>query len=397
MSRDAERAVLAACIISPIARTEAKRRITGADFECVEHESIWNAINRLERHGKEVGWITVNHVLATDRHALALIPDLVTFAAIPEQTGDYADIVRDAATLRRLASEAEAVLARTRQVGVLGRGLAAKVATRFCAIRDSGVSDSDLRAVSLGELMATPDEPYDWIIPGLIEHSDRLVLTGEEGLGKSHLLRQIAVMAAAGLDPFTERRIAPCKSVVIDCENTVRQVRRKTAPLYDFTRRYGQDPSDHVTVECPGRMDITADKDLARIHYLCDAVQPDIIVIGPLYRLVPRAVQTDDEAAPLLTALDSLRDRGIALLIEAHSGHSLAKHGVRDMRPRGSSALLGWPEFGYGMRRVEGRQTCDFVGWRGDRDQRDWPKRLRPGTAARWVPDETFKQDEVTA
>jgi RecA-family ATPase len=44
------------------------------------------------------------------------------------------------------------------------------------------------------------------VIPGLLERRDRLMLTGEEGLGKSYLLRQIAVMAAAGLDPFDHRQ-----------------------------------------------------------------------------------------------------------------------------------------------------------------------------------------------
>ena len=73
-----------------------------------------------------------------------------------------------------------------------------------------------------------------------------------------------------------------------------------------------------------------------------------ILAIGPLSRLVPRALQTDDEAAPVLAALDTIRDRDIALLIEAHAGHTVGKGGQRDLRPRGSSALLGWPGLGVG-------------------------------------------------
>jgi replicative DNA helicase len=135
-------------------------------------------------------------------------------------------------------------------------------------------------------------------------------------------------------------------------------------------------------------MDITADRDLARIHHILDAIEPDMLVIGPLYRLVPRALQTDDEAAPVLTALDTIRARGVALLIEAHAGHGIGRHGVRDLRPRGSSALLGWPEFGFGMRgRDDG--TCDLVPWRGERDEREWPRHLRQHeTTMRWIPAE---------
>jgi hypothetical protein len=147
---------------------------------------------------------------------------------------------------------------------------------------------------------------------------------------------------------------------------------------------------DRVFLNCTGRMDVTRDRDLAALHREVDAWQPDMLVIGPLYRLVPRAVQTDDEAAPLLAALDTLRDRGAALLLEAHSGHTVGRGGSRDMRPRGSSAFLGWPEFGYGLRRLpsdDGGQYCAFQAWRGDRTEREWPRALRRDSdGVRWVP-----------
>ena len=58
-------------------------------------------------------------------------------------------------------------------------------------------------------------------------------------------------------------------------------------------------------------------------------------------------------------------------------------NGVRDVRPRGSSALLGWPEFGFGIRKdvsVDANANAfEFVAWRGAREQRDWPERLIRG------------------
>lgn len=141
-----------------------------------------------------------------------------------------------------------------------------------------------------------------------------------------------------------------------------------------------------MMVDCLPRIDITRDKDLARIHQLLDAHQPDLVVIGPLYRLVPRALQTDDDAAPVLAALDTIRDRGAALMMEAHAGHALGKGGVRDLRPRGSSSLLGWPEFGYGMRGIGSEGYADLVQWRGPREDREWPARLRRADGFRWLP-----------
>jgi hypothetical protein len=133
---------------------------------------------------------------------------------------------------------------------------------------------------------------------------------------------------------------------------------------------------------------ITLDELLAEPDDELDATRPDILVIGPLYRLTQGALQNDDDAAPVLAALDTLRDRDISLLIEAHAGHGVGQGGQRNLRPRGSSALLGWPEFGYGMRDIGGG-FVDVVPWRGDRDERWWPSRVRRAPDhIRWIPVE---------
>ena len=85
-----------------------------------------------------------------------------------------------------------------------------------------------------------------------------------------------------------------------------------------------------------------------------------------------------------------MTDRGVALVMEAHAGHASDGSGNRGVRPRGSSALMGWPEFGFGIRPAEEVNVFDFVAWRGQREKRDWPERLRRGDRLRaefpWVP-----------
>lgn len=394
--RNAEMAVLAACLSSKTARDEARRHITGADFDSPTLETVWDAMARLDRFSKAVDPATVMSVVQTNHAAAAVLPELVTWPAIPDHMAEYASIVRGWAIKRRLHNEAIQVQQHALNPDTNAHGFAASVATRFANLRDSGITD-DAQSITLTELLEEPDDEPAWLIPGLLERKDRLMLTGEEGLGKSYLLRQIAVMAAAGLDPFDpSRRITPIKVTIIDCENTARQVRRKVRPVVDFATRYGTGNPGVVNLLCSNRVDITRDKDLARIHFELDATQPDLVVIGPLYRLVPRALQTDDEAAPLLAALDTIRDRDISLLIEAHAGHAIGRGGVRDLRPRGSSALLGWPEFGYGMRTVASGYA-DLVPWRGDRDERHWPTRVRHcNQRIRWIPveDGPIPQDE---
>jgi RecA-family ATPase len=387
--RAAETAVLAACLLSPTARAEAKRHITGADFQEPAHEVIWDAIMRLDRHKRLVDHVSVCALVQSNRRATEAMIDVGASPTVPETVGQHAEIVRGWALKRRLVATAQGVVAHGLQPDLSPSGYAATVANQFAAIRDSGVVD-DVTSRTLAEVLADPDDEPDWLVPGLLERRDRLVLTGDEGLGKSHLLRQIAICVAAGIDPWdTSQKFEPVKTAIFDCENTERQVRRAARGIVSFAAHYGRaDVADQATLRCSGRMDITRDKDLAQIHHELDALLPDLIVIGPLYKLVPRAIQTDDEAAPVLAALDTIRDRGIAMLIEAHSGHAVGKGGTRDMRPRGSSALLGWPEFGYGLRDLgaDGRRYCGFVAWRGNRSERDFPRALRRADdGVRWV------------
>lgn len=386
--RHAEVSTLAACLSSRPARDEARKHLTGSDFYDPSHETIWDAMSTLDRTGSGVDPAAVLGAVQRNEAAARLLPTLVTWPAVPEHVAAYAETVRGWAVRRRLWNEATQLRAKAYNPETPVANLAANTATRFANIRDAGATE-DAESRTLSEVLAEVDDEPDWLIPGLLERRDRLMLTGEEGLGKSHLLRQIAIMGAAGIHPFEpDKRIKPLSVLIVDCENSVRQVRRKVRGVVDFAHRHGHQAiaADHVNLLCSHRMDITADRDLARIHREFDACQPDMIIIGPLYRLVPRALQTDDEAAPVLAALDTLRDRDASLLIEAHAGHAIGKGGNRDLRPRGSSALLGWPEFGYGMRKVA-NGYADLVPWRGDRDERDWPDRVRHcNEHIRWIP-----------
>jgi replicative DNA helicase len=239
---------------------------------------------------------------------------------------------------------------------------------------------------TLGDILATEDS-YDWVVPGLLEKRDRLLVTGGEGSGKSTLVRQLAILSAAGLHPFNFTPINPINVLVVDAENSESQWRRASRGVAKQAKLYGShDPGD-IRISCTPRMDLTRDADLAQVHKLLDDSPADVVVIGPLYRLISKAINSDDDAAPLLAALDTIRDRGCSLLIEAHAGHSLTQGGERDLRPRGSSQLMGWPEFGLGLRLPKvGTEVFEVTRWRGDRDRREFPTGLTKGGDWPWTP-----------
>ena len=228
-----------------------------------------------------------------------------------------------------------------------------------------------------------------------VAHESRLYLAGRECIPTHNttLRRQIALCAAGGIHPFTSARFDPLRVLEIDCENSERQWRRSTRGVALAVKQAsGIDAAAAVNLACIGRLDITSAGDLGALHALMDEYEPDLLMIGPLYKLVPWAINTDSEAAPVLAALDSLRERGPALIMEAHAGHAQGKGGEREYRPRGSASLMGWPEFGFGLApdlSEDGKSVgrVDVIRWRGDRDEREWPKAMRRGGRLPWTDD----------
>lgn len=399
----AEVALLSACLFSKQARITARKILTGADFYQPVHEAIFDLMAAMDRDGREVDAVTMMAV-AAETHAdqqvrgiREAIGALIVAGGIASAAADYAGTIHGWALRRRVAAEAHGVLQRAIDPQESPERLVSGAITAFTGLRDSGGAITTAR--SLRDLMSEDDEddtPH-WVIPNLLETGDRFMLTGSEGVGKSALSRQLAFSAAAGIHPFTEGVMPPIRALIVDCENKERQVRRQSRPLVNWLQQQpgAQNPYDRVWVDTPGRLSITRDRDLSRIHQMIDDLQPDLLIIGPLYKMSDKALQTDDEAAPFLAALDTLMARGPAMIIEAHAGHSqdgVGKAQQRNLRPRGSSALLGWPEFGMGLRNL-GNGLADLEPWRGNREQRAWPSRLRRSPGNRWL--ETSPDDRA--
>ena len=224
-----------------------------------------------------------------------------------------------------------------------------------------------------------------------VDNADHLFLAGRTMIPthNSTFLRQMATMTAAGLHPFEGSDIPPLNVLVIDVENSERQWRRAVRGLADRAAQLGQrDPRNHLALHCVPPMDITNANDLGKVHRWIDESKPDLVLMGPLYRMTGGSLNKEEEAKPVLNALDSIRERDVAMLIEVHAGLDKDGTGERGLRPRGSSTLLGWPEFGLGIRRdkqIEGRTpTFSLVRWRGDRDRRDFPRKLVWGQSWPW-------------
>ena len=240
------------------------------------------------------------------------------------------------------------------------------------AIRESEVWE-------VHDFLARPIPDHDWLVPGLLERGDRLILTGQEGRGKSTLLRQLAVQMASGRAPFGEGDYEPVKVLLVDLENSQRHLRRKIRELVELA---GADlERDRLwVVPKPEGLDLATPRDADWLRLVAAAVDPDVIVTGPIYKMSDGDPTEETTAKPVIRILDELRARhDCAIVIEAHVPSEVGT-GKRYERPYGASIWRRWPEFGIFL-----DERGALRHWRGARDEREWPGQLeRSGTLRDW-------------
>src|SRR5882672_3242319 len=409
----AEQGLLGACYYSVRVLQGALEAVQGADYYRPAHTTIHNAMAAMHAAGQRVDPITLAKYLA-DEGTLGLvggIPYLHTLATVGQgvfNATEYAEIVVDRALRRSLVEHG----IETAETAYVNSGetfaLVERAVARAREIRDRGQANSDLPTLDLLDFVAVEDT-YNWLIPDLLEYGDRLVLTASEGGGKSTLLRQIAVTIAAGLHPFrTTQYVDPHRVLVLDCENGAPVSRRKFRPLLDAAAKVNRPLQRGMFhIECrPEGLDLTRPADRAWLMRRVEKLKPELLIIGPIYRLHAGDTNSEELARKVSAVIDEARaTANCAVLMEAHAPHHNGQSAHRNLRPLGSSLWMRWPEFGFGLRPVEDEKSASnadgargrrFLPWRGMRDERAWPEFIKQGEHWPWEAYTPIDTDQFT-
>lgn len=383
-SQDAEQALLGAALLSPMALETLVHDTEPSDFYVPAHALIAQTLVKLYREGtNNADPIVVADALGADVARIGGPATLISLQAnTPAISGAdrYARIVVEKSTLRRLAATGQDILTMALDPSAVTEEALDKaramMGTVDLPVGQSGPSPDVLEFLEV-------QETHDWLVEGLLERGDRVILTAAEGFGKSTLLRQLAVQIAAGIHPFNLRPQPRRRVLIVDVENSAGQVRRKLRPLVETAMDRLDPDMLRIEVRTEG-LDLTQRHDARWLTERVAANKPDALVIGPIYKL--HADDPNDElpARQVAKVLDMLRARyGVTLLIEAHSPHG--EGAKRTLRPYGASLWMRWPEFGYGLAPVKNEPALAyFQPWRGARDARDWPTKLVKTTKWPW-------------
>lgn len=388
---------------------KATRMVVAADFHEPKHQTIFEAVLALHEMRRPVELVALNSLLTGNGTIFKVggagyLLELTRSATTPSGIDYYLGVLAEHAMRRAMLVAGQ----RITQCASTPNGMTGAEIGEFAgeqlaaAMRGSGEAAMD-EGLGPDDLCADPPA-HQWVIPGLLERGDRLMLTGEEGAGKSMLSRQIAVAAAAGLNPFTLAATGfRARVLVVDCENRLNLTLRRYKPLIDAAAKTGNDITAakfRLYLE-PKGIDLTKRAGQGWLIRRVEAFRPDLLVIGPQYRL-QTAEPSDEQAAKRVAAvLDDVRHIcGSALVMETHAPHRAGNSKQRDLRPIGSSLWLRWPDFGFGLTYSDDPnarmfRVMDLKPWRGSRDERRWPKTIRADRAVdgwAWVDDDQSVQ-----
>lgn len=371
-------------------RVVASVNLTGDQFDDPRLGAAWDALTVLQRTVRQPSPIAVAERCA--KAGVRLDPSLLVelvgrgFAV---DASFYAERITDAAARRDLGQRLDRARGQLAEGAELDQVLADIDRVRARTSRPH-------QTFTLDQFVDRELPPTEWVIPGLFAKGERLIITGAEGLGKSTLIRMLAVCAAVGYDPFQVHDIPAQKVLVVDVENPERIMIEEFRKLRDALAEKNRFAGDNLHLHrAPEGLNLMKPRDRLTLHTLCREHQPDLLVIGPIYKLYLGGSnqREEDMARGVADTIDQLReDFGTAVILEHHSGHGTSGQ-RRSVRPVGSSLWLRWPEFGFGLEEPEGdagrkqsfrKRYVEVTPWRGHRADRPWPEALESGDSLPW-------------
>lgn len=412
----AERACLSAMMQGAQGIAEATETVTGEMFFRPAHQVIFGALVQMFAAQVPVDPVTLDAWIRENGESRVLGPSNTGAAAVfltelqyeaphAATAGHYAKIVFTKALRRRMLEQATTLERAAWDDAEDATEVIARADLAMNPLREAISGQRTAGVMSVDDFVAIESKNNTPVIPGLLDHQDRVIVVATEGSGKTMLAHQIAYCAAAGVHPFAWTKQIPAQKVLLlDLETPLGLLQRR---LRMMAGRAGQWPEwnpDNVwIVHRPGGINLGSAREAFSLAEMIRKVQPDIIVGGPVYKMID---SSDPKAglaahAQVCRFFDTMRERhGCALWLEAHAPMG-GGGDPREMRPEGSNVYMKWPEFGIAMKKSSkqngGDRALDIGTFRGHREDRLWPIRIiRDTSPGGWpwkaiMPVGTFK------
>jgi replicative DNA helicase len=182
----------------------------------------------------------------------------------------------------------------------------------------------------------------------------------------------------------------PVRVLVLDAENDDDElVPTSNRLLAMLARTPESQPLRPSLLSAPYGLDLRSRRDRSELEEVLEDCRPQLIVGGPIYKLLPQDHQTSDprHAEELQHILDDVRKRwGCALILEHHAPAG-KPGGEREIRSVGGQRWAAWPEVTIALYNSKDPQTPDSAEVRFPHPTRGkfrWPKRFDRGKDYEW-------------
>lgn len=401
---DAERYVLAAMMHNPQAIEAAAEQLIETYFYRPAHQVLFHAMVSMFAAGDRVDPMTLRLSLQDNDEMRTLGPkgalyliDLMELPADPVSMHHYARVVFEHAVRREMAAMAGYLAGKAADPAADVLALVDGAETQLAQVRATLTAGERAAPLMTVDDFLEQEVPHGRpVIPGLLDHQDRVVVVGAEGAGKTTLAHQVAFCAASGVHPFDGVPIRPQRVMIMDFENPIGLLQRRFRRLKATAETLpAWEPDNLIMYHRPGGANLTSPHEAFQLAQLVKQAEPDLIIAGPIYKmLVGLDEVTLASHSKLTNFFDRLREaHGCAVWLEAHAPFGGGPDG-RTMRPEGSNIWSKWPEFGLALNKataaLHGSNDggLDLGGFRGGREEgRGWPSfftRNRTGNGWPW-------------
>lgn len=387
----AERSVIAGLLTQPTEMDRISHILLPSDLSSDDLRGTYAAMVDLWERGHALDVVEIHqHPQGPPMDFLA---ELVATAPSVSNLTSYADTIVKAARLRRIAVGVGQVSTSIMAGNVDNPDEAAELVRRIeQADAEDFRSGEGPLTVSMEEFRETvieEEEQHEWLVPGLLRRRWRMILAGEEGIGKMVFLRQIGHSMAAGVHPlFASKSVKPCRVLLVDLENPHQTIVEQSA-LVSVYRDLVAEAGERLRIHSnEAGMNILEHGDRRKFERLLQEARPDLLIVGPLYKLARRRDGRSDwdaDAMDVINFIDSIRVRyHCAVLMEHHLTGDKDRAKGRTPNQAGSAMFRRWPEMSFSMIMDPDSSEDDPRGMRVDlhryrrsRNQETWPRQLR--------------------
>lgn len=351
---EAEESYIGALILDPNRLLDSMTTLAPEDFYRPLYGQIFAVVRDLVSHGEYVDYVTVQNELR-NRGAeveLGVLSSLQMNTPGTHGATRWAQIILEKSDARRTL---HALGDATNDIydGFDPYEVSARISNELALLGTP--ADREPESTTLAYLESLGDTASPVVIPGLLRQDWRTIIVGAEGASKSVLIRSIAIATSQGHHPlWFSSKIIPMRVLLVDLENPVEAILETGSQLMRHIKARDLDIYDEERLKIwrrPGGINLRVQRDRADLQREIINHQPDLVCMGPLYKMYSRnsSESYEESAEDVMGILDDLRTKyNFALILEHHAPKPAAGQ-KRDMTPFGSSLWLRWPEVGISL------------------------------------------------